>query len=101
MIWGVVALVFITFLYVFSLRSVIRLTGYEFFRKSHYVVAMLYIGACWGHWSQLACWMIASLALWGIDRAIRFLRTILIHYGYADGSTGKLLVSQLLNYLKD
>ena len=96
MIWGVIALVFITFLYVFSLRSVIRLTGYEFFRKTHYVVAMLYIGACWGHWNQLACWMIASLGIWGIDRGVRFLRTIMIHYGYADGSTGKLLTSHIL-----
>lgn len=97
MIWGVIALVFITFLYVFSLRRVIRLTGYEFFKKTHYIVAMLYIGACWGHWSQLACWMIASIALWGIDRGVRYLRTILIHYGYANGSTGELFTLLILS----
>ena len=50
MVFGCVALVFISFLFVFSLRPVIRWTGYEFFRKTHYVVALLYIGACWGHW---------------------------------------------------
>jgi predicted ferric reductase len=44
MIWGIVAQSFIFFLFVFSLRPVIRWTGYEFFRKSHFVVAILYIG---------------------------------------------------------
>jgi hypothetical protein len=44
MIWGIVAQAFITFLFVFSLRPVIRWTGYEFFRKSHFIVAILYIG---------------------------------------------------------
>ena len=81
MIWGCIALLFITFLFIFSLKRVIRLTGHEFFRKAHYIVGMLYIGACWGHWNQLACWMIASLGVWGIDRGMRFLRTLLIHTG--------------------
>jgi predicted ferric reductase len=44
MIWGIIAQSFIFFLFVFSLRPVIRWTGYEFFRKSHFVVAILYIG---------------------------------------------------------
>ncbi|KAH8592699.1 ferric reductase like transmembrane component-domain-containing protein [Bisporella sp. PMI_857] len=88
-IWGVIALIFITFLYVFSSRSVLRLTGYESFRKAHYVVAMLYIGACRGHWNQLACWIIASLGIWGLGRGIRLLRNLLIHVGHADGSTGR------------
>jgi predicted ferric reductase len=88
MIWGCVAMLFITFLYIFSLRRVIKWTGYEFFKKTHYVVAMLYLGACWGHWSKLACWMIASLALWGIDRGIRLLRVLLIHIGYINSSSG-------------
>lgn len=44
MIWGIVAQAFITFLFVFSLRPVIRWTGYEFFRKSHFIVSILYIG---------------------------------------------------------
>ena len=47
MILGVIAMIFITFLYVFSLRRVIQWTGYEFFRKTHYVIAILYLGACW------------------------------------------------------
>ena len=42
MIWGIVAQGFTTFLFVFSLRPVIRWTGYEFFRKSHLIVAGLY-----------------------------------------------------------
>jgi hypothetical protein len=88
MIWGIVAQGFITFLFVFSLRPVIRRTGYEFFRKSHLIVAGLYLGACWGHWSKLACWMIASLGLLGIDLGMRILRLCLIHFGYKDGNKG-------------
>lgn len=87
-VWGIVAMILITFLYIFSLKSVIKRTGYEFFRKTHYVVAAVYIGACWAHWSHLACWMIASLGIWGIDRGLRLLRTLLIHVGYVDGSKG-------------
>ncbi|GIC87609.1 ferric reductase family protein [Aspergillus udagawae] len=79
MIWGVVAMIFLSFLVFCSTRWCIRLTGYEFFRKSHYVVAMLYVGACWGHWAMLSCWMIASLTVWLLDRAVRLLRTVLLH----------------------
>lgn len=85
MIWGVVAMVFVSFLFVFSTRWAVRLTGYEFFRKAHYVAAMLYIGACWGHWSKLNCWMIASLGVWLLDRGVRLLRTAWIHHGSRSG----------------
>ncbi|KAB8264247.1 ferric reductase like transmembrane component-domain-containing protein [Aspergillus pseudonomiae] len=81
MIWGIVAMIFLSFLVFFSTKWAIRLTGYEFFRKAHYVVAMLYVGACWGHWEQLSCWMIASLVVWLLDRAIRLLRTFFTHFG--------------------
>ena len=53
MVWGCVAIILILLLFVLSLPPVIRLTGYEFFRKSHFVLAMVYIGACWGHWQPL------------------------------------------------
>ncbi|PTU20383.1 hypothetical protein P175DRAFT_0533386 [Aspergillus ochraceoroseus IBT 24754] len=79
-IWGVVAMIFLSFLVAFSTQWGIRLTGYEFFRKAHYVVAMLYIGACWGHWSQLSCWMIASLTVWFFDRGVRLARTLVLHH---------------------
>ncbi|KAF2117981.1 ferric reductase like transmembrane component-domain-containing protein [Lophiotrema nucula] len=88
MVWGIVAQGFITFLFVFSLKPVIRWTGYEFFRKSHLVVAGLYLGACWGHWNKLACWMIASLGLLGIDLGFRVVRICLIHVGYKNGNQG-------------
>ncbi|KAF2183320.1 hypothetical protein K469DRAFT_710844 [Zopfia rhizophila CBS 207.26] len=88
MVWGIVAQILITFLYIFSTRWAIRLTGYEFFRKSHYVVAGVYLGACWGHWSKLACWMIAALGIMGIDLGLRILRVCLIHLGYKDGNKG-------------
>ncbi|KAI9368646.1 ferric reductase like transmembrane component-domain-containing protein [Aspergillus egyptiacus] len=79
-IWGIVAMILLSFMVAFSTQWGIRLTGYEFFRKSHYVLAMVYIGACWGHWAQLYCWMIASLLVWFVDRGVRFMRTFTIHH---------------------
>ncbi|RMZ71850.1 ferric reductase like transmembrane component [Pyrenophora seminiperda CCB06] len=88
MIWGCIAQGLITFLFVFSLRPVIRWTGYEFFLKSHLIVAGLYLGACWCHWEKLSCWMIASLAIMGFDLVARNVRTCLIHSGYKNASQG-------------
>ena len=76
---GIVAMIAITFLVLHSTKWAISITGYEFFRKAHYVVAMLFVGTCWGHWVQLRCWMIASLILWGLDRTIRLIRVLFIH----------------------
>lgn len=46
-----------------------------------------YIGACWGHWANLKCFMLPSLLLWGLDRIIRLARTALLHYRFiAPGS---------------
>ena len=39
LVWGCIAMLSITFWYIFSSREVIKSTGYEFFKKSHYVVA--------------------------------------------------------------
>ena len=90
MVWGVVAMIFMSFLFFFSTPWAIRWTGYEFFHKAHYVVAMLFVGACWGHWAQLYCWLVASLVLWFVDRGVRLVRTGLLHYGYIEGSVTKM-----------
>ena len=45
MVFGCVAMLFITFLFVFSTKWAIRRTGYEFFKITHWIVAILYI-AC-------------------------------------------------------
>ncbi|KAK5448029.1 hypothetical protein LTS15_009053 [Exophiala xenobiotica] len=82
MIWGVIAMFLLTALVVLSTPWAIRRTGYEFFRKSHYVLAMVYVGACWGHWSKLNCYLISSLVVWLIDRGVRLVRTGLLHYNY-------------------
>ncbi|KAK7510392.1 ferric-chelate reductase-like protein [Phyllosticta citriasiana] len=87
-IFGVVAMLFITYLYIFSMKRVINWTGYEFFRKTHYIVAALYLGACWGHWTKLACWMIASIGIMFLDRGLRLARVLMIHMGYKDGNKG-------------
>ncbi|CAD0012294.1 unnamed protein product [Aureobasidium pullulans] len=87
-VWGIVAQIMITFLYIFSTSWAIRLTGYEFFKKTHALIGILYLGACWGHWDKLACWMIASLIIVLGDFGVRFLRTGLLHFGYRKGKPG-------------
>ncbi|KAL2205619.1 hypothetical protein CC79DRAFT_1311052 [Sarocladium strictum] len=79
MIWGTAAIILLLLLYVFSLPFVIRRTGYEFFRKSHYVLAMVYCGACIAHWELLHCFLTPAIALWFMDRFMRLGRTYLIH----------------------
>ncbi|SMR44161.1 unnamed protein product [Zymoseptoria tritici ST99CH_3D1] len=45
--FGVVAMFLITWLTFFSTQWAIRKFGYEFFKASHWIIAVLYIGACW------------------------------------------------------
>jgi len=87
MICGVLAMFFLFALFILSTPWAIRRTGYEFFRKSHYILALLYIGACWGHWAKLSCYLIPAMAVWFIDRGVRLVRTALMHYNYIDGSS--------------
>lgn len=78
--WGFAALGLLILLWIFATPWGIRLTGYEFFRKAHYVLAMVYIGAIIGHWMQLQCFLIPGILLWFFDRAGRAVRTGLLHY---------------------
>ncbi|KAJ6096936.1 hypothetical protein N7486_007682 [Penicillium sp. IBT 16267x] len=80
MVWGIVAMILLLLLLVLSTPWGIRFTGYETFRKLHYVLAMVYIGACWGHWKQLKCFLLPSLILWFVDRGARLLRTAILHH---------------------
>lgn len=88
MIWGVVALILLLLLYVLSLPFVIRRTGYEFFRKSHYVLAIVYCFACIYHWQKLHCFLTPAIILWFIDRFVRLGRTWLIHRRSITETTG-------------
>ncbi|KAK2800051.1 hypothetical protein FQN50_008290 [Emmonsiellopsis sp. PD_5] len=88
MVFGIIAQILITFLYIFSIKRVIKWTGHEFFRKTHYIAGILYLGACWGHWAKLACWMIASIGILFLDRGCRLLRTFAIHFNLKDGNKG-------------
>jgi predicted ferric reductase len=82
MIWGIVAMALLLALVILSTPWAIRLTGYEFFRKAHYILAMVYIGACWAHWEKLKVFLLPGLIVWFIDRGIRFARTALLHYNF-------------------
>lgn len=102
MVWGLVAMTLLTILVVLSTPWAIRLTGYEFFRKAHYVLAMVYIGACWGHWHQLKVFLLPSLLVWFIDRAIRFARTALLHYNFLpSGHMGFRAAPANITFFKD
>jgi predicted ferric reductase len=102
MIWGVAAMVLLTLLVVLSTPWGIRLTGYEFFRKAHYILAMVYIGACWGHWEQLKVFLLPGLIVWFIDRGIRLARTTLLHYNFLpSGHMGFRSASANITLYKD
>ncbi|KAL8401052.1 hypothetical protein RB594_001178 [Gaeumannomyces avenae] len=88
-IWGFVAMVLLTMLFLLSTKWAIRAFGYEFFRKAHYVLAMVYIGACYAHWAALQCFLVPGLVIWFVDRGVRLVRSALLHYNYLpDGSVG-------------
>lgn len=53
---GFFAQIWIAVLWIGSLRRVIRKIGYEVFRKSHYLFALLFVGGCWGHWPEMKEW---------------------------------------------
>ena len=89
-VWGFVAFVLLLLLLLFTFPVVYnRLGGYETFRKAHYILAMVYIGAAIGHWKQLACFLVPSIGLWGIDRGLRLVRTFILHSsGQCPGQKG-------------
>lgn len=102
MVWGLVAMILLTLLILLSTPLGIRLTGYEFFRKAHYVLAMVYIGACWGHWAQLKVFLLPGLIVWFIDRAVRFARTALLHYNFLpSGHMGFRAAPADITFFKD
>lgn len=79
-IWGIVAMFLLTVLFLLSTPWGIRLTGYETFRKMHYLLAVLYLVAIYCHWSKLRCFIIPAFIFWGLDRAARLVRAFLLHY---------------------
>lgn len=80
-IFGVIAMFILTLMVVMSTKTCIRWFGYEVFKISHWFLAVLYIGACWGHWDRLWCWMVAALILMCLDQLVRWFRILYIHYG--------------------
>lgn len=101
-IWGIVAMILLLMLVVLATPWGIRLTGYEFFRKFHYLVAMIYIGACWGHWEQLKVFLIPGLVVWFLDRGVRGARTALLHYNFLpSGHMGFRAAPADITFFKD
>ncbi|KAH7028965.1 ferric-chelate reductase [Microdochium trichocladiopsis] len=85
--WGCIATFLLLVLFALSTPWAVRQTGYEFFRKAHYVLAMVYIGSLYGHWDKLSCFLIPALLLWGLDRLVRLARTALVHHQFVSASS--------------
>lgn len=87
--WGFAALGLLVLLVALATPLGVRLSGgYEVFRKAHYVLAMVYIGACIGHWQQLQCFLVPGIVLWGCDRLARGVRTAMLHYHWIEAKGG-------------
>jgi predicted ferric reductase len=102
MVWGCVAMLLLLFLVLLSTPYAIKLFGYEFFRKAHYVLAMVYIGACWGHWAQLKVFLLPGILVWFIDRGVRAVRTAMLHYNFLpSGHMGFRAAPANITFFKD
>ncbi|KAK2073417.1 hypothetical protein P8C59_007703 [Phyllachora maydis] len=78
--WGWAALAVLLLLWAASLGPVVRrVLGHEAWRKGHYVLGAVYMGAAIAHWPLLQCFLVPGLALWGADRAARAVRTAVLH----------------------
>ncbi|KAF8430187.1 hypothetical protein EV426DRAFT_708328 [Tirmania nivea] len=86
--WGVGAAALVTYLFLHSFSAVRKRTGYEFFRKTHEVIAVLFLGACWGHWPEMREWMIAGIVVVFLDRTVRYARVFFIHMNWTSSERG-------------
>lgn len=89
-IFGFAALGVLVVLWLLSTKTAIRWLGYELFRLTHGLIALAYIALCWGHWPQLACWLIASIILIGLDQVARFIGFLYIHTSAKHSNGGPL-----------
>lgn len=78
--WALVAFVFLTLLVLLSLGPV-RRRHYEFFYVGHIVCILGFMIATWAHHPQLGGWMLASILVWGCERAWRLARVLYFNVG--------------------
>ncbi|POS86298.1 hypothetical protein EPUL_003099 [Erysiphe pulchra] len=100
-IWGSTAISILLFLYVFSIKSVIEWTGYEFFLISHLLAAIMFIATCWVHWPRLACWMTASVIILLLDFTLRIMYFSLIHFKIFGKRKGFIPAQSSLSFFDD
>ncbi|OWZ45379.1 ferric reductase transmembrane component 4 [Cryptococcus neoformans c8] len=75
---GIAALTGFTMLWLTSFRIVRRL-AYEFFIVSHILFSIMYLVGAWFHWRWLGYWVWPALAIWALDRFLRFAKVIYIN----------------------
>ncbi|KAH9820438.1 ferric reductase FRE2 precursor [Teratosphaeria destructans] len=79
-IFGVVAMFLLSLMLVLSADVVVERTGYGWFKVGHWSLAVLYLGACWGHWEKLWCWIMPALVLVAVDQVLQWGRSAYLHF---------------------
>ncbi|ORY27884.1 ferric reductase NAD binding domain-domain-containing protein [Naematelia encephala] len=77
-LWGYMALIGYTLLWITSFRLV-RRVAYEFFLVAHIVFTLMFLIGAFFHWYRLGYWVWPALAIWVLDRTIRGIRTVWIN----------------------
>lgn len=72
--WGLVALICADSLYFFS-TTYFRTNAYAFFFANHLVSFSLFLPALWYHSSTMIPYIITALAIYGVDRIMRLIKT--------------------------
>ncbi|KAF7419392.1 hypothetical protein PC9H_001981 [Pleurotus ostreatus] len=73
-VWGFVGLVCVDILYVFS-TPFWRQRAYNVFLSSHFIGFGLLLPACWFHKPVMVPYVLATLAIYALDRLLRILKT--------------------------
>ncbi|OCF43978.1 ferric reductase transmembrane component 4 [Kwoniella heveanensis CBS 569] len=75
LLFGIAALTGFTMLWVTSFR-IIRRMAYEFFLVSHILFSLLYLIGAFFHWWRMWYWVAPAMAIWALDRFIRFAKVM-------------------------
>ncbi|WVF69269.1 hypothetical protein IAT40_004045 [Kwoniella sp. CBS 6097] len=71
LLFGIAALTGFTMLWATSFR-IVRRVAYEFFLVSHILFSLLYLIGAFFHWWRMWYWVAPAMAIWALDRFIRF-----------------------------
>lgn len=85
-IGGCFAILFLSYVTLHSFPTIRRLTGYEFFRITHKLGAILFLIGCWVHWPEAFQWIAGALAIYLFDKLWKY-SWYVVKYRKAGGKT--------------